>query len=139
MSTPEIRLDGRRYTLRSGRGGRDYTVTSRVSQRGDPGRQEIATWRVDGAALTSVEDTSSGNGYLGVSANINSDSRWPDLLTLGPKINTVTLSTHDTTWTNSKIETGTFAPGVDMRLGGTPVVANASGMAVIKGGGSTHG
>ena len=138
VQTAATRLNGRRYRLRTD-GGRDYGLSVRSSQRGDPGRQEVATWRVDGPAFTSDEDTSAGNGYLGIDSNINSDSRWPDLLTLGPKINTVTLSTHEVTWTNSKIGTNTFTAGVGMRYGASPIVGNASGMAVIRAFGSTYG
>lgn len=91
-----LRMLGLNLHIAESGGRRLIEITPRQSQRGDPGGRQVAEWAIDGPALTSVEDIAQGRGYLGVDASINTDTRWPRMCTLGPLINTVTLSTHDT-------------------------------------------
>jgi hypothetical protein len=136
----KIRLAGHSYEVAVDSKGNDlYHRGRRSSQRGDPGEQRMAEWSTSGPALFTEEEVAEGGGYLGPADPINCDTRWWPFVTLGPLISTTELSTYDSTWTNSKIGTGTFAPGVDMRLGASPAAGNAEGMAVVKGGGSTFG
>lgn len=73
-------------------GPRDWTTATRTSQPGDPAISKYADWRTDGPAFNSFEDE---NGILSVDYTDNVDTRFHGMALLGPKINTVTLSTYD--------------------------------------------
>lgn len=77
----------------------DWKVGQRPAQAADPAALVIAEWRIDGPMGTSYEDITEGFGYLGIDYTTNADSRWNNVLSLGPLSNSVTLSSKDTTWT----------------------------------------
>lgn len=138
----EITLNRQRYKLARGKQGEPlWGVTRRSSQPGDPGGVDVAEWRVDGHDFNSFELIRPGQsqGYLGRDFGINTDGRWIGLDTLGPQVNTITLSTYDQSWAASLVETATFKPGVNLHLGAPPDIDNANGVDVLPGpGGASY-
>lgn len=95
-----IRLNDKPYQLAHGslvpRGARRWSWTKRPSQPGDPSISQYADWRLDGSQLHSYEDISGGDGYLGIEWADSCDSRWADILCLGPEIkHDYDLTTYD--------------------------------------------
>ena len=73
-------------------------MDSRSWQPGDPAQKEVALWQTDGPQLYSYEELNEGQqqGPLGVAYCDGTDSRWPNMHTLGPAITTITLTGSDT-------------------------------------------
>lgn len=124
-----MRVNSVKYTIARGRNGdRIWNVTRRPSQRGDPGKLDMAEWQTWGPDLNSFEDISGGQGFLGRDYGSNTDGRW-QLDTLGPQINTVTLSTYDRTHAASIPDTATMVPGSTLIPGPAGGAANTDGFA----------
>lgn len=68
----------------------------------EPSPIEVAEWQVGVPGLLSEEQIRSATdaGFLGIEYDDGTDSRFKDLLILGPELNTVDLSTHDGTASN---------------------------------------
>lgn len=125
MPRDEIRLNARSYTVARGKAGqRLWGLSARASQPGDPGQQRVAEWRVDGPDLFSFETE---DGYLGRDYGSNTDGRWEGLDTLGPLINAITLSTHDSAHDASIPGTPAFVPGTTLIPGSALAAADADG------------
>jgi len=100
-------LNNKRYTVaRNKNGARLIKVTPRASQPGDPGGVAYRDWIPWGHDFTSREE----QGILGREYGDGTDGRWEHVDTLGPQINSLTLSTHDAV---------------------SDVVENANGMATV--------
>ena len=135
MARDTIRLNDYTYRIFRGRdNARAWSVSSRPSQRGDPGGLGMAEWQVDGPNLFSIEDIAPGGevGHLAVDYGIDTDSRWTKLNTLGPQINTLALGTYDPLRPVAPL--GSFMRGYHSR-GGSLSVQNADGQAEITPGG----
>ncbi len=110
-----IRLNDKPYQLAHAnlvpRGAKRWAWTKRPSQPGDPSISQYADWRIDGSQLHSYEDISGGEGYLGIEYTDSADSRWADILCLGPAVkHDYDLTTYD----------------------GANTPANANGCAIVK-------
>lgn len=127
-----LRLDGKTYTLLRQGDAPVWNVSARPSQRGDPGGQEVAEWRIDGPDLNSIEDVSQGQGFLGREYGDGTDGRWAGLDTIGPLINTVTLSTYDASHAASIFGTATMIFGSTAIFGAALTAAVADGIALFQ-------
>lgn len=108
--------DVQKYPVAKDKGGNPIWATAVVpSQQGDPGILRRVAWDVSGPIGNSVEGR---EGYLGVDYTDGIDTRFDNIACLAPKINTVTLSTYDTTsYTTSVVKVPT-GPGA--HTGWTP-------------------
>ena len=108
-------------------GGRQITQDSRPWQPGDPADKIVALWHPDGPNLFSQEEVSeqAPTGYLGVDYLDRMDSRWSNRLTLGPKLNTVTLTGKDATFPMTLLGVSARL-GINTGLGLAPVSGNVS-------------
>ena len=130
----EVTLNSIRFPLAKGKQGQWlWSEGSRASQPGDPGGVGFADWRVDGPDLTSTETP---NGYLGRDYGLNTDGRWEGYDTLGPLINTVTLSTYDQ-FHNVTVADGTATLDGSFFLDGAVTVSNTDAIATIVASGSS--
>jgi hypothetical protein len=123
----EIRLGGRNFTIATDRQGNPLVATSsRPSQPVDGGAIQFIEWRTDGHDLNSFEYIGPGaaTGYLGRDYGVNTDGRWLGVDTLGPLINTVTLSGFDSP-IGAALLGGDAVPGP---LLGGGAVASSAGM-----------
>lgn len=126
----EMRIDGVAFEVAKDRDGKDHvSITKRESQRGDPSALHMAEWHVDGPDLTSFEQILFGadSGYLGRDYGINTDGRFEGTDTLGPLINTVTLTTYDNSYSGLKFGTATAKLGSTFRFGNAPAATQAQG------------
>src|SRR5690606_38457999 len=113
----------------------DWKVGQRPSQAADPAALVIAEWRIDGPMGTSYEDITEGFGYLGIDYTTNADSRWNNVLSLGPLSNSVTLSSKDTTWTGQPW--GSFVWDTHVYDAG-PSADTICGFALMEGAGTVY-
>lgn len=119
-------------------GARQWGVSQRPSQRGDPGDLLHADWKVSGPQLHSVEETNGDEpGYLGVDYGYGVDTRWPGRAALGPLMNYVDLSTKDVTYTNSLVDEATAEADVDFYLDASPVAGSVLDIELVDGVGTT--
>lgn len=119
-------------------GAKQWSVTARPSQLGDPSIPQEMDWYVDTCHLNSFEDTSNGGqGFLGVDYTVNVDTRWKGVATLGPLINTIDCSAVGGTTANSNCqdESGGMNASVYAYIGrGTiPAKVKLSDMSVTAG------
>lgn len=56
------------------------------------GQRGVATWQPWGPGLQSIEDISTGTGWLGVDYTTGCDTRWPGRVTLGPLLTSLDCS-----------------------------------------------
>lgn len=136
MTREAITLNGKVYPVarkNGDTGPRQIQKSQRPWQYGDPTRPRIAEWNY-GRQFYSTEDISNGDGYLGVDWGDGVDTRWQNRPSLGPLINTVTLSTYDQTYTytNTPFDS-TYAADVGLFLDGSPVAGNVTAMVVVEG------
>lgn len=154
-----VQLNGIQFFVQTDRNGFPrVTVGERPSQSSDAGQLMMATWRVDGHDFNSFENISPSAeaGFLGRDYGANTDGRWLGVDTLGPRVQTTTLSTYD-----QGIGIGRPGPagaddgipqnsgnllGSTFLLGPMEVVASASnglggayGMSIITANGTTYG
>lgn len=86
-------LNSKRYTVARGKDGqRLIKVTPRSSKPGDPGGIAYRDWIPWGHDFISREE----QNVLGREYGDGTDGRWEPVDTLGPQINSLTLSTYDT-------------------------------------------
>lgn len=141
MTTPhtertKVIIGGHSYTIARGRNGeRLWSVKPRPSQPGDPGGIGFRDWIPWGHDLTSRET----NGYLGREYGDGTDGRNDQLDTLGPELNTITLSTYDATHAADLLGSTFVLGGSSGILGGAVAVDNADGFAAMKAQGVTYG
>lgn len=136
-----ILLAGTKFELAvDAHNARLFSTAQRDSQAGDPSELLTAEWRVDGHDLNSLEQIPLGQsaGYLARDYGSSTDGRFL-CDTLGPLLNTITLSTYDLAWSPSIPSTPTFIPSVNLIPGGAPgaTASDALGMAVQFGIGPT--
>jgi len=70
------------------RGGRNWKISTRPGQQGDPSVQQVAEWSVSGPNLNSFEDLD--RGVLSVDYSSGVDTRWKDLAILAPAMTAIT-------------------------------------------------
>ena len=146
MSTPQthIKLNSATYKLARKslvpQGSREWNARMRPSERGDPGDLLHADWHTWGSNLHSFEEPEGpdGEGYLGVDYSLGIDTRWPGRAVLGPAITTITLSTHDQSYTASIMDESTAVSDSNWYLDAPPSSGNVTDIEVFKGGGSTY-
>lgn len=109
--------DVQKYHIANDKGRPMWSVGAEPSQRGDPSILRRVEWEVSGPVGHSVEGP---DGYLGVDYTDGVDTRYDNHAVLGPKINTVDLSTYDATAYTAL----TFVPtGPGAHAGWTPDTA----------------
>ena len=113
----------------------DWKVGQRPSQAADPASLVIVEWRIDGPMGTSYEDITDGGGYLGIDYTANADSRWNNVLSLGPLANSVTLSGKDETWTGGVYDASYYDAAY---YDATPSAGTIAGFAVMRGAGTQY-
>ena len=126
MPTPQthVTLNSQRYKIARQTliptGARQWNTSQRPSQVTDPKVLQSAE-REFGPHFYSSERTGADGspGYLGTDYCIDADTRWADRLTLGPLINSLTLSTHDSTYTNTPVDS-TYVADSTLYLDGSP-------------------
>ena len=97
---PSINLDGKKYEVsqsdwEDGAGPRRLSWAQRPTQAGEVGGILYADWRISGANLNSFEDLRYGEGLLSIDYTTAVDTRWPDIMVLGPEVTVIECSTHD--------------------------------------------
>lgn len=110
MSRTHLSLNGKQYLLAHKdlipEGGRQFNIDNRAWQPGDPAKKITALWQPDGPNLFTNEEISeqAPDGYLGIDYLDGCDSRWGNLLTLGPALTAATLSGSDTTFPETLLD-----------------------------------
>lgn len=138
-----VTLNSQRYKLARKNlvptGSREWSVTLRPSQRGDPGDLLHADWQISGPQFHSAEEVGDdGVGFLGTDYTHGADTRWRGRLTLGPKMNFVTLNTLDVTYTNSKVDETTANADLDFHADASPIADVVEAVETVDGAGTTY-
>src|SRR6185312_13889577 len=88
-----------------------WSESARPSELGDPSIPQEAFWELSGPQLNSFEVLGpDGTGPLSTDYTDGCDTRWDGSLVLGPQLNTVDLSTHDSTHTPADVNGFAVAP-----------------------------
>jgi hypothetical protein len=136
VSRAQIMIAGVPYPLarKPPRDARQFTVTPKAWQPGMPADKETALWQLDGPQLQSYESVGEGNpaGRLGVAWADGVDTRWANLLTLGPLVNTITLTGLDTSFPPTFLDVGSMLD-VNTGLDAPPVQGMARAIAITQG------
>ena len=140
MSRTQLGINGKVYRFAhtaslEPKGGRAFSIISRYWQPGMPADKKVALWHVDGPQLYSYEQVASGSdeGVLAVEYGDGIDTRWSDMMTLGPAITTLTLTNADTPHPETLLD-GNALLDTTTALDGSPNPGNVADIEWTQGG-----